>query len=314
VPTPTSPTTATWVSPDNTGRALARPAHRNNGETDMKIIRKSSFQGIFPHKGKTWIYHEIFQPAANRKAIDPQQQKPHIHAETITLYDNIFLSRDKIEAIVEAYSEDERPYRVFGEWAQLTGRVYPKFTRETCVVPYTNDLLNTCHTILKSIDFGRWKAVTWVGIDHNECVYVLREWKEAEYTISDMANAIHEIERKMERTTDDTVTDHAFQERFELGQYDIYCSLADKSVRKGIEIINRRIQKGTFFVCDTCPKTLAEIEEYVYNKDTPEPQKGQDDHLIDTVRYNVTEAERYCSHQYGQIHKIESVVPLEIMV
>lgn len=265
-----------------------------------------------PLKGKTWVYHDIFQLAANRKAVQADKRKTNIYAETLSLYDNIFLPRERIDEVVDAYSEDEIPYRVFGKWAQLSGRVYPKFRYETSVIPYTQDLLGSCHTILKSIDFGRWKAVTWLGIDHNENVYVLREWKEAEYTLSEMADAIDRIESEMERRTDDTITDHAFQERYELEQYGIHCALADKSIRKGIEIMNRRIQHSSFFVCDSCPKTIAELEEYIYKEGTPEPKKGQDDHLADTVRYNVTESEQYCSGKFGDIPRIDSVAKSEV--
>jgi PBSX family phage terminase large subunit len=249
-----------------------------------------------PLLGKNFIYHDFFK-----------NQDKNIFSTTITLYDNIFLNDASRDRTINLYSEEERPYRVLGQWAQLSGRIYKSFNREKHSIPFSQELLDSCHTIIRGVDFGTWKAVTWTGIDHNDNLYILREWKYTDYTIHEMSEAIFSIEKDMVRVSDDTVTDHSFQERYELERDGIYCTLADKSVQKGIEIIRRRLQNGSFFVCDTCPKTADEIEEYVCKEGSMEPKKGQDDHLCDTFRYGAVYAESYCYNKFGEIPRIESV-------
>ncbi len=257
-----------------------------------------------PLMGKTWAYHDIFQKADGEK----------IYAETLTLYDNTTLARDDIDFIINFYSEEETPYRVYGEWGLVTGRVYRSFSEATHVIPYNQHIIDHLKVIIRSIDFGRWKAVTWIGIDENETAFVIGEWKYDECTMDTMAEEIWAMDEqlKVAGRIDDTVTDHAFQERFELSNSGIDCTPADKAVSLGIEICRRRIRNaaGTIsvFVFDTCPKLTAELELYTQD-DFGKPLKGQDDHLTDTFRYNLVDLDEYCTMKYGQSPGIESAAP-----
>ena len=244
-----------------------------------------------------WSYTDLFQ-------------KESVFTRTITLYDNIYLDPESRDAMIDIYSEDEYPYRVMGEWGILEGRVYKAFNADVHVIPRTQQLLDTIQTVIRGIDFGRNKACSWVGIDHNERAYVISEWKGQEYTIEEMADEIKAIEDEigpsLSHKVQDTQTDHSFQERFDLEKYSIYCTPANKSIDLGLTIIQRRLKvnktdnQPAFFICDTCPETISEYENYIFADDySMKPKKPQNDHLCDASRYALVELDEYCSYQYG---------------
>jgi len=273
------------------------------------VARTTMTQGqiilsMTPLMGKTWIYHELFKSPS-----------PQIFATTITLYDNIYLPDDQREQLIALYSEDERRYRVYGKWGQLTGRIYRKFSDRTHVIPFSRSIIERCRTIIRGLDFGRNKACIWIGLDDNDVAYVLAEWKQQEVTLREMAEEMKRIEKDVLcRNSDDTVSDHAFQERFELENFDVYCEPAKKTLQLGFEIVRRRLEldklTGTpaLLVCDSCVKVIDEMENYVSKGDNSfVPKSGQDDHLVDTLRYAVVKAEEYSQKKFGEIPKIKTV-------
>jgi hypothetical protein len=255
---------------------------------------------LTPLQGKTFIYHDFFKKADGE----------FIFAETLELRDNKFLREEDFLEAENFYSESEKPYRLYGKWGILEGRIYRIFNTDRHCVPFSRDIVSQCHTIIRGIDFGRWKACVWLGITDDDKVYQLYEWKKDEVTIKQMAEEIKAIDRFLRREPTETVTDHAFQERFELDNYGIYCKPAKKSIKLGIEITARRFEDESLQLCD-CPQTEEEIENYVWGKDG-KPAKGQDDHLVDCQRYALVEAEDYCQYKYGMIPELMSACKSEV--
>jgi len=256
-----------------------------------------------PLLGKThWSYKDLFL-------------NDNVFSRTISLYDNIYLDPKARDMQVAFYGEEELPYRVYGEWGILEGRIYKTFNEDVHVIPFDIELFGRIQYIIRGVDFGRWKACSWVGIDHDEDAYILAEWKNDECSIQDMAEAIISIEEEFgyafSHKIIDTHTDHAFQERFELEAHGIPCTPANKSVQLGIEIFRRRLKvhengRPSLFVCDNCPKTIEEIESYVSKPGTQEPKKPQNDHLIDGTRYALVELDTYCEGKFGELPRIQS--------
>lgn len=244
-----------------------------------------------------WSYTDLFQSKS-------------VFSRTITLYDNIYLHPEERDAMIELYAPEEIPYRVMGEWGILEGRVYKSFNAGVHVIPMTPELLDSIHLVIRGVDFGRHKACSWVGIDHNERAYVLEEWTGQECTIEEMADAIKAKEEAygpaLTHKIMNTQTDHSFQERFDLEKYEIFCTPANKSVDLGLTMIQRRLKvkqpenKPALYLCDTCPETISEYENYIYANDySMKPKKPQQDHLCDASRYALVEIDEYCSYQYG---------------
>jgi len=256
-------------------------------------------------QGKTWVYRDLFQP-----------DKDNVFKTTITLYDNIYLPSAERDAMIELYSDQEKEYRVFGRWGKLEGRIYKNFNESTHVIPFDREAICQANmpVMLRSIDFGRHLACTWVGLDRYDKAYVVGELKVKEMLLEDFATLVRKTQKELgiiDALIDDTVTDHAFQERLELENYEIYCSPADKAVQYGIEIVRRRLkihddQSTNLYVMDNCVGTIEEFQDYQYkivpvgHEESGEPRK-LNDHLMDTVRYNIVELEDYSSKKFAKI-------------
>lgn len=250
-----------------------------------------------PLIGKThWSYTDLFQ-------------NPSVFSRTITLYDNHYLPAEERDAMIALYSPEEIPYRVNGEWGIMEGRVYKFFNATTHVIPRTQQLLDSLQVVIRGIDFGHHKACIWVGIDYNERAYLLAEWVGEDVTMQEMAEEIFALEREVGASLTqkivDTVTDHAFQERFELERHGISCTPADKSIDLGLEIVRRRLKvhdgetRPNLYICDCCPDSIAEYENYVMDAKTGKPKKPQADHLCDGSRYALVEIDDYCEFRFG---------------
>ena len=110
----------------------------------------------------------------------------------------------------------------------------------------------------------------------------------------DLIRAIDKISAHHETNDihiENTVCDHARQERAELEQHGIYTDAAQKDVDLSIAIMNRILKAQQMFVFrDRCPKLCEELENYRY-ADTRGGDKEQplkvNDHSVDAARYAV---------------------------
>jgi phage terminase large subunit-like protein len=267
-----------------------------------------------PLHGKTWCYHDLFM-----------SKNPDIYATTISLYDNIFLDPIRRDNVIRLYSSEEQEYRIYGRWGVLEGRIFKTFSESNHVIAYNQDIINHLRVIIRGIDFGRTLACTWIGLDNNEIAYVIAELKVTETTLEDFAHQIFTIEDSLNirHRIDTTITDHAFQERLELQKYDIFCSLATKHVNNNIDIVRRRLKiqddgSTNLMIFDHCKKLIEEILEYQYKnvrgkgKELSGEPRKVNDHLVDTMLYNVAELEKYCTYAYTDMNQFISVAQSEI--
>jgi hypothetical protein len=60
---------------------------------------------------------------------------------------------------------------------------------------------------------------------------------------------------------------------------------ANNSVESGIDFINAKIERGQFFVCETCAGVLSEIGDYC--RDEAGEIVKTNDHFMDALRYAI---------------------------
>lgn len=212
-----------------------------------------------------------------------------------------------------------RLYR--GEWAGLSGLVYPGFRRDVHVVERFDP---PWHRRLVAIDFGYSNptAIVWAALDEDDRVYVYRVHYKPQTLVATWAEMINRCRAEDERAIKKGVVrwtfvaDHDAEGRAQLAAAGIDTRSARKDILTGIEVVQQRLEvqgdaKPRLFVMKDSlahppdpqlrerhlPTDLVgEIERYQWaepREGTNEKELPQDfaNHAMDALRYLCMEAE-----------------------
>jgi hypothetical protein len=212
--------------------------------------------------------------------------KPELYASMIlNPEDNReHLPDDYISDILDALPERQRARFRDGAWVKAEGVVYDKFD-ETMIVKAA-DMPEAFDRYAAGQDFGlniTFVKIGWLG----DCIYVLRDYGAFNMTTQSFN------EELMARGWLDcgggpcglglpVYCDPAGGERIQEITGGVK---ANNSVESGIDYINAKIERGQFFVCETCNGVLSEIWDYC--RDEAGEIVKANDHFMDALRYAV---------------------------
>ena len=191
------------------------------------------------------------------------------------------LPEDYISDILDVLPEKQKARFRDGLWVKAEGVIYDRFD-ETMIVK-RDDMPKEFDRFAAGQDFGM--NITFVKIGWvEEVVYVL-----CDYGAFNMTT----------QSFNDELTARGWLDCKDGMGIPVYCdpaggeriqeitggTKANNSVESGIDFINAKIERGQFFVCETCNGVLSEIWDYCRN------EAGEivkvNDHFMDALRYAI---------------------------
>lgn len=216
-----------------------------------------------------------------------------------TIDDNTFLPQDYLQQIKSATPSGMFYDRnILGLWVSGDGVVYQDFDKKRMVIPESK-VPDGLH-VYCGIDWGfdHKGVITVWGEDNKGNVYLLHEYtsqfKFIDYWVS-LAKKIqdeygHNLTFWADSARPDNVT--------EFQKAGINCRNANKARMAGVEKVAEFMKQGKFFVnSDGIDKFLDEIYQYVWDENTGEPKKENDD-VMDSMRYAIFNEHRQNKTQF----------------
>lgn len=258
--------------------------------------------------GISWLYDSIYVPGK-------QGIRPVKIVEVLT-DQNPHLDAGLIEEMFESMTEEERAARRKGEFIQIGGLVFPKFTPEKHVV---HEMILTPKSprtrLVASMDHGLNDPTAWLWhlITEHGTIFTFHEHYQANMTIPQHAQVVREFERTLGRPVDFRVGDPAIKQRsgqtglsnhVAYSQQGIHIALAkgardiEPGLAKMMDYIywdDEKKIKPRWYIHESCINLIRELRKYKWKtKDSKKAQskvnKGEkpvdkDNHAIDSARY-----------------------------
>lgn len=213
----------------------------------------------------------------------------NIKAFQFNLFDNIYLDPEYIESIVAATPSGMFTDRdIHGLWVAAEGVVYKDFNQHVHYIDSTE--LNSVNFVsyFAGVDWGyeHLGSIVVIGKDDRGVFYLLEEHaaqhEEIDYW-ADVAKGIKTRYGNINFYCDSARPEHV--KRFK--REHLRAFNADKAVIAGIEEVSRLFKTNQLKVVKDRVKVFRdEIFQYVWNKNTGEPVKTNDD-VLDAVRYAI---------------------------
>ncbi|MCA1592214.1 MAG: phage terminase large subunit [Acidobacteria bacterium] len=127
-----------------------------------------------------------------------------------------------------------------GRWVAAEGIVYEAFDPSIHLIePFK---VPPAWPRLRSIDFGFVNPMVcqWIAVDPDGRMYLYRELYRTQRLVSDMALRINELSKKEHITA--TLADHDSGDRATLQAAGINTKAANKAIRRGIEVVQKRLR------------------------------------------------------------------------
>jgi PBSX family phage terminase large subunit len=243
--------------------------------------RNLFFYDCNPGSPLHWAY-KVFMLKKTFLSGEPLE-KPELYASMVlNPEDNReHLPEDYITDILDALPDKQRARFRNGEWVKAEGVIYDKF--DESMIACSSELPEKFDRYASGQDFGMNITnvkIGWLG----DLVYVL-----SDYGAYNMTTKSFNAELEARRWFDcpdgmglPVYCDPAGGERIQ----EITGGMkANNSVESGIDFINAKIERGQFFVCDTCSGILSEIWDYC--RDEGGEIVKVNDHFMDALRYAV---------------------------
>lgn len=260
----------------------------------MRVIdrRGDVFGTMTPLKGLTFLYEEIY--------LNPKNN-PEIWYEFMEWADNPFLNADEIAHLERTMDETTLQSRRFGRFCTREGLVYPEFSEETVIEPFSVppewfDCI--------SIDPGLKNPLSahWYAVDYDGNVYVVAEWYRAEADVDAHARAIHEISDRLGWKRDgqgrlSALIDSAAGQRTLASVKSVSELFYERNI-----LVNPRVNKDLFsgiaqvksylnrknglpnlYVFSSCVNMIREFKGYFWGEGESPVKRG--DHAMDELRY-----------------------------
>lgn len=218
---------------------------------------------------------------------------------TFTMDDNTFLAPDYVKQ-KKAQTPTGMFYNreILGLWVSADGLVYQDFDEDRMVIP-ASQIPNDLH-VYCGVDWGfEHKGVITVwGDDNDGNVYLLHEYTSQFKFIDYWVKLAKKLQDKYgynltfwaDSARPDNVT--------EFQKAGIDCRNANKARMAGIEKVAEFMKTGHFFISeDGIDQFLDEIYQYVWDENTGEPKKENDD-VMDSMRYAIFNEHRQNQTQF----------------
>lgn len=218
---------------------------------------------------------------------------------TFTMDDNTFLAPDYVKQ-KKAQTPTGMFYNreILGLWVSADGLVYQDFDEDRMVIP-ASQIPNDLH-VYCGVDWGfEHKGVITVwGDDSKGNAYLLHEYtsqfKFIDYWVK-LAKKLqqqygHNLKFWADSARPDNVT--------EFQKAGINCINANKNRMAGVEKCAEYMKQGKLFInADGISKFLDEIYQYIWDENTGEPKKENDD-VMDSMRYAIFNEHRQSKTQF----------------
>lgn len=257
-----------------------------------------------PVEGLTWTFEKIYEKA---------KTDPNLYVVEADMLDNPHITPEAAEAYLSGLDDDERKAREHGTYVQLGGLVYKTFNEEIHVIESIDPKSIPAHwRWYQSFDhgFNNPSGILWHAVSPENQIITFSELYEREWTLDQVAAAIHEREAQWGRTADFRVADPAIAQRSahngtsiqtEYAMRGLYYALANNNVEIGVAKVQNylRINPATGKpyrqITANCTNFIHEMKRLRWK--TYASKKGQfennpqekihkkDDHLCDSDRY-----------------------------
>jgi len=249
----------------------------------MKVdgCRNMFFYDCNPGSPLHWAY-KIFVLKRAFNTGEPLEKASLYNSMLLNPEDNkANLPDDYISDILDVLPEKQKARFRDGLWVKAEGVVYEKF--DEGMIVKKADLPERFDRYAGGQDFGlniTFVKIGWVG----DTVYVLGDYGAYNMTTSSFND---EVQARGLLDCPDAMgmpvyCDPAGGERIQEVKGGVK---ANNSVESGIDYIHAKIERGQFFVCETCNGVLSEIWDYCRN------EAGEiikiNDHYLDALRYAV---------------------------
>ena len=221
---------------------------------------------------------------------------------TFTMDDNTFLAPDYVKQ-KKAQTPTGMFYNreILGLWVSADGLVYQDFDEDRMVIP-ASQIPNDLH-VYCGVDWGfEHKGVITVwGDDDDGNIYLLEEHTSKYKYISYWVQVAKDIQKRYGYNINFWVDSARPDNVSEFQRNDINAINADKARMAGVERVAEFMKLGKFFVVDSAiDQFTSEIYQYVWDENTGEPKKENDD-VMDSMRYAI-----YNEHKDNDIEFLSS--------
>lgn len=220
--------------------------------------------------------------------IDNHAPAARIKSFHFMLDDNTFLSDDYVQALKAATPSGMFYDRsILGLWVTADGIVYRDFDQRTMIINQ-EQLPEDLH-IYCGVDWGfEHKGVITVwGDDDDGNIYMLEEHTSQYKYIDYWVRVAKDIQKRYGYNINFWVDSARPDNVSEFQRNDINAINADKSRMAGVERVAEFMKLGKFFVVDSAiDQFTSEIYQYVWDENTGEPKKENDD-VMDSMRYAI---------------------------
>ena len=228
--------------------------------------------------------------------------------------DNKYLD-DRYKKTLESMTGVQYDRLVLGKWVSAEGLVHSNFDAKTNIIESEYEKFISAATrdpdnwyLIGSIDFGfeHPSVVQWWAVDRTEPeqskMYLYREIYQTRTLIADLGEQILSLSNKFEQENIRWYVDHAAQERAILENMGINTVKANKSVARGLSVVNNMLRGRMFLLSNSLVaedsrlkknhlpvRTSEEFTLYTWDKDSTgilvdKPVK-KFDHGMDATRY-----------------------------
>ena len=221
------------------------------------------------------------------KYIDNKDPKARIKSFSFTIDDNTFLAQEYVDSLKAATPSGmfyDRAIR--GLWVTADGLVYRDFDKDKHIVDTIPDELS----YYVGVDWGfeHKNSIVVLGDDPTDgTTYLIKEITGKHQYVQHWIDVAHEIQNQYGEDINfwcDSARPEYVQAFLDAG---INARNADKSIMAGVESVGSRMRQGKFKVNKNgIEDFLDEIYQYVWNEQTGEPLKKNDD-VMDATRYGV---------------------------
>jgi len=262
-----------------------------------------------PVEGMSWIFDTIYEPGVNG-------DNPDIEVVIISSRENPYLNPAALDRILGSLDTEERKARELGEFIQLGGLVYKKFSKDLHVVPAVDlKSLRGCK-IYASMDHGYNAPTAWLwhAVYPDGSVVTFDEHYQNEMIVKDHAEIVLAKEKAFAKAglqpTEIKIADPATAQRngvtgtsiqTEYAKYGVYLASGNNDVLSGVNQVTSYLRSNPAtgrpyrVIAENCPNLIREMQrlrwktyaskKLQYENNPQEQIHKKDDHAADADRY-----------------------------
>lgn len=222
------------------------------------------------------------------------------------------LTEEDKKAMLEEIPPNERDARSKGIPSIGSGRIYPLSEEDVCVAPFK---IPDYYARAYGLDFG-WNntAALWAAQDPTtNVIYLYAEYKRGKLADYQHVHAIQQKGDWMVGAADPSGGGRRDDGRMRIDHYrslGLNLQPGFNAIVPGIGQVYTMLDTGALKVFSNMEKFLSEFRVYRYDvKDPNKVARNQDDHLLDCLRYLVSQFDMICVSKYDM--EMEDVDPYD---